>query len=167
VNILDLQITYLWLDLAFDHSAFQENGWYSNYGGGDSREFFKKLLTVLYKLETHTVDELLKSEFNKYGCEMGIVPQHTAECLDCIKKYISSKPNANEVSELFLKFCTLYYREILQDDELNVSRLVEYISTGKKHTIVSNWEHTLEFRFKTLDQLRAKYKKMVDIPYLW
>jgi hypothetical protein len=165
-NILDLNLTFTWLDLAFNEAIDEcrdpskRKGWFrgpSSYGGSDGT-YLMKLKENLYKLETLTVEELilLASNGNKVFHVDAITEK---KCLELIKKYINSKIEL-DFKEAFLECVSVYYLLLLDDDKENVRRLIEFIEHARNSLICSNWRKQNATEYALLLDLREVYLEM-------
>jgi hypothetical protein len=160
MNILDLDIVFVWLDGAFQ-KAVQQNGWFrkSDNHGGSNPEYLYNLRQSMYLLETLTPDELinLASEGKIKGLPVDAIDEK--KCLDTIKKYCQTDIDSGLINE-FEMFCRSYYGYLLGSDSRNIENVIEYIKAGKSSLIVSNWKRNKK-DFLYLEELRSVFETLL------
>lgn len=165
-NILDLDLIYIWLDLAFKEAVKYNNsnssrkGWFrgpSTHLGSDDT-YLRKLKDNLYQLETLTVEQLIS--FASYGNKKFHNDAITEKnCLNAIKNNMNSKIDV-EFKMAFLDCVTQYYLLLLDEDKENVTKLIEFIEHGRNSLICSNWKKTNTTNYKLIKNLRKVYLEM-------
>jgi hypothetical protein len=154
INVLDLNITYHWVEMSFVEATKKRQNWFrpdSSSVNSDDK-WYTKLLKNLHFLTRMTPLELINYVSDGECTQFG--DKKAEDCLHSIKEALSTNVFPKEK---FLNFCHYHYLYLLTDDILT-NLTIDYIRDGKSSPFISNWKKKRgDYCFSSLQQLRDAY----------